>query len=306
MPLIKFKINGTAKISIQGPAGFSESINNISTNAQGKFSYTYTTPVAMSLGNYNIQATDVISGLTAPVKPFKLNGTNVSSYLQILNPISGSSFNANENITIEWKDYLVIGNNYSLSGSKRNYKYIIEYSDNGGTLQPIGTVVGQGYINNYVTEIQGFNHGAGSSNMRVRVTDFYNPSNFQISPSFVINSPIATNIKVDLNWDMSYPTVSVLLVQGVAADGAARIFLNLSKINPSIGQSIINVKVSLSDAANDADYKTLGRVKVASQIAYNLDANELQSIEETDNTAKTNYLFWYVAPDDFEIGRAHV
>jgi len=52
---------------------------------------------------------------------------------------------------------------------------------------------------------------------------------------------------------------------------------------------------------NGSNPTKLGRVKVATQTAtYSLEANDIASITDIDNTPnKSNYIFWYVAPDDF-------
>ncbi|MFZ4398529.1 MAG: LamG-like jellyroll fold domain-containing protein [Bacteroidales bacterium] len=296
-----FKPNGTAKITIQGPAGFSESINNISTNAQGKFSYTYTTISTLPIGNYNIQVTDAVSGLSCQTAPFILSGQSIPNNLQITYPTSNLSFKTNQSINVEWKDKLVKGNSYILSGSKRMYKYIIEYSDNNGPWQNIGNIQGLDNIDKNITLNKSFIIGTVSSNIKVRISDFYNSANVKMSPAFSIAAALATNIHVNYNWDTSYPTPnSFSFPQGIAADGTARIYLNLSKINPSISTNIISVTVSLSDGYNGTDYTKLGRVVPATQTkVYSSEANGINTISATFNKTDTNYIFWYVAPDDF-------
>ncbi len=299
-----FKPNGIANITLQGPAGFSESINMINTNVQGSFSYTYISNNTMPLGIYNVFVEDSITGLSCSKKSFELIGAIAINNMQIIYPSAGLSFNTNQIINIEWKDKLVLGNTYTQSGSKRNYKYILEYSDNGGSWQSIGVVDGQDYINSNITLNKSFSFGSASNNIVIRIIDFYNPfGNVKLSASFSIIIPSATNIIVNYDWDKSYPSssTSYTFPQGIAADGTARIFLNLSKINPSIGASIASVTVSLSDGINGTDDSKLGRVKVAIQTtAYNTEANGINSITDIDNTPnKTNYIFWYVAPDDF-------
>ncbi|MFZ4399452.1 MAG: FISUMP domain-containing protein [Bacteroidales bacterium] len=295
-----FKPNGFANISIQGPGGFLQSFN-ISTNTLGKFSYLFTSTNVMLSGFYNVTVIDTVSKLTC-TSQFNFNGSIIANNLDILFPTSGLSFYTNQLINIEWKDKLVLGNSYTIIGSKRYYKYTIEYSDSGGSWQNIGIVDGLDYLNSYVTLNKSFAYSSASNNIKIRITDFYNPANVQISPSFVITTALASNIHVDYNWDFSYPLSggSFSFPQGVAADGTARIFLNVTKINPSIGLSISSVSVTLSDGYNGTDNTKLGRVMSASQkLIYSSEANGINSISASIIKTDSNYVFWYVAPDDF-------
>ena len=295
-----FHPGGGAIITIEYPDGSSTSVNNISINSQGNFNYNFSTTNSMTTGFYKIAATDTISELTTSVKSFELKGTTTNSYLQSTFPTSGLSFSANQNINVEWTDKLVLGSMYPITGSKRGYKYTIQYSDNGGPWQDIGTVEGQNYIDNTVELSQKFSYKTASNNMKVRIVDDYNPSNVQESPSFKITAAPETNLQLEYKWDYSYPTPPID-VKGVAADGTARIFLDLSKINSSDGPAIESVSVNLNDNFNGTDDTKLGRVKVATQFSsYSSEANGIKTISATDNTSgKKDYIFWYVAPDDF-------
>ena len=85
-----FKPNGTANINIYGNNGFSQSINNISTIAQGGFTYSYTTTASMPLGLYSVQVTDNITRLAAPTKSFTLNSaTAQTAYLNLASTVVG-------------------------------------------------------------------------------------------------------------------------------------------------------------------------------------------------------------------------
>jgi photosystem II stability/assembly factor-like uncharacterized protein/pimeloyl-ACP methyl ester carboxylesterase len=299
-----FKSNGTANINIYGDNGFSQTISNISIDAQSSFTYNFVTAASMPLGLYNVQVTDNTTGLTTPARSFTLNTATVqTAYLNITYPTQTFTMNANEGLVIEWKDKMIKGANYPLIGSQRNYKYTIELSDNNGsTWQTLGTIAGQDYIDSRVDLRYYPTITTPGSSYKIRITDFYNNSNSQTTPVFTVNSNTYTgNLQVNLNWDYSYNPQPSVPVAGIAADGTARIFLNLSKINSSIGPNITSVSVTLNDVLNGIDPAKLGKVKVATQTSsYSLEANGIQSITDVDNTPnKSNYIFWYVAPDDF-------
>ncbi len=299
-----FQPNGTANINIYGNNGFSQIINNISTDAQGSLTYSYATTTSMLAGIYNVQVTDNTTGLTAPTKSFTLNvASGQTIYLNITWPTQTFTVEANESFMIEWKDKMVTGSNYMVIGSQRIYKYTIELSDdNGFTWETLGTVEGQEYIGNWVMLHYYTAIATPGSSYKIRITDFYNTNNTQSTPTFTVSSGTYTgNLKVQLDWDHSYPQPSAPIA-GIAADGTARLFLNLSKINGNTGPNISSVSVTLSDNnVNGIDASKLGRVKVATQTtSYSLEANGIQTITDEDNTPnKSNYIFWYVAPDDF-------
>jgi hypothetical protein len=300
---IDFKPSGTAKITIIGPSGFSQSANNISTDGQGSFKYIFYTSGVMPTGIYNIYATDNISGLSAPLKQFSIKSTSLQTSNLIINsPLQSINVNVNEKFLVEWQDKMVLGKSYTLNGSKRNYKYTIELSENNGTTwKTIKTIEGQQYIDSWVKLNFSTSITSPGSKCIIRITDSYNINNSQNTPIINVNqTALSGNLKVDLKWDFSYPQPS-FPVEGIAADGTARIFLNLSKINSGIGSDISSVKVALSDNFNRTDPTKLGKVKVATKTsAYDIEANETVAITTIDNTAKrSGYIFWYIAPDDF-------
>ena len=232
----------------------------------------------------------------------KICPITVEARLNITSPTQTFTVPANESFIVEWKDKMITGGNYPLTGAQRNYKYTIELSNNNGsTWGTLGTIQGQEYIGNWVMLHYYPSITTPGNSYKIRVTDFYNTNNSQSTPAFTVSSVTYTgNLKVKLDWDHSYPQPSVPIA-GIAADGTARIFLNLSKINNSTGPNISRVSVALSDAFNGINSAKLGRVKTATQTGtYSLEANGIQSITDVDNTPnKPNYIFWYVAPDDF-------
>jgi hypothetical protein len=297
-----FTSSNIANLVVTGPLGFQ---NTISTNIlpMGTFTHNYITNGNMPAGQYTVNAIDSATGVYAPIKNFVLNN-NLNNYtkLIVISPTTNDTLFVNDTSHITWTDKLVLGQNYTVNGAQRNYKYTIEYSTNNGTnWQTLTTKQGWGYINSnltFHTPVSFINIG---SNYLVRVVDFYNNSNADSSGIFrVINQPsLATNIKAELYWDFSYANQNNALY-GVAADGAARIYLVVSKINPGLGSSISAVSVQIGDAYNSST-TTLGKVMEATQVsAYDNEANAANSLTATQSTeAFSRFWFWYVAPDDF-------
>ena len=292
-----FTPNSTAQLSFS--SGTSITVN---TDIYGQFTYNYTVPTSIS-GVQTLKAIDVKTGLTSNVKQFLINSTTLqTTNLTISSPLQSITVAENEKFQLEWKDKMVLGKSYTMSGAKRNYKYIIELSDNNGsTWKTLNSVEGLAYIDSWVTLNFTTSIASSGNGYTIRIRDFYNSSNSQITPVITVGQATVTgNLKTELNWDYSYPQTD-REVMGVAADGTARIFLNLSKINSSLGSQISSVKVSLSDDSNGSDPTKLGKVIVATQTSvYGSEANGVTTITATDNTTnKANYIFWYVAPDDY-------
>ena len=298
-----FKFNGTANISIQGPGGFAQNADNISVNGSGAWSYSFATTATMSSGSYTVIAIDNFSGLTAPVAQFTLSSTSGPKVnLTLISPLQSTSVEINTSTSISWKDKMVLGKVYPMTGSQRNYKYLVELSaDNGVTWKTLTTIAGKSYVDSWPTINYRLTIPTVGSHYVVKITDAYNKSNFKITPVITVVKTVSTgNLKTDLLWDFSYPRPS-FPVAGVAADGTARIFLTLAKINNTSGPNISSVKVTLSDALNGNDAAKLGKVKVATRTsAYDSEANGTTAITTIDNGTKNNLsTFWYVAPDDF-------
>ena len=301
-----FRQSGTVNLTIQGPGGFSKSVDKIATNSIGGFSYSFPTTSVMPAGVYNVITIDNSSGYSTPIQKFTLKTTSVlTNNLKIVSLYLPNAGNRNE-LSFEWIDIMVKNKCYLENNdhTQRCWKYIFELSDNNGsTWKKIPPVDGLASYDKIDYPIHNTFYYTFETPGRyiIRITDFYNPSNTQSTPVITVNQlNTLHNLKMEKNWDFSFPQ-PIDAIKGVAADGTARIFLNLSKKNNSLGLDISSVKVTLSDDYNGNDPTKLGRVKVATQTqAYSSEANGIISISATDNTPKkTNYIFWYVAPDDF-------
>ena len=302
----KFTPNEKAKLTVTSQAGFTQTINNISINNLGGFTYSFVTNTSMQIGKYTIWAKDVKSDKITS-QSFVINPTpNFSEKnLQILGLKDNFTANLNETILVEFKDKMIKGPNYTMVGAKRNFKYFLEISNNGGmTWTSINAIEGSEYLEKYVLLKFFPKLNTIGNNFRLRVRDAFDSNNFDLTGIIDVPNVVSGISEVEFKWDHSYPLILSKPQQpviGVAADGTARIFLDLHKKNLNSGPQIINVSVSLEDLLNNNDPKKLGRVKTANQVNnYNLEANGINTISANDNTPnKNNYLFWYVAPDDF-------
>ncbi len=300
----KFTQNEKAKLIISSTSGYFQEINDISINSSGEFIYDYQTNTHLIPGRYTVQGID-IKTKTSSSQTFLLNPILNNSFLNLRLTGLKTPFSTtiNEDIEVEFQDQMIKGSQYSMIGSKRKYSYSIFVSENGGiNWQKIETINGQEFVNKPVLLSFTIKLSSIGENFKIRVQDNFYPENQDISAKFNVVNNISSNIKVTLEWDKSYPTTILRTApKGIAADGTARIIMNLSKINQTIGSQISNVSVSLNDLNNPGNSKLLGKVKVAIEPnVYSLEANNITTLSANDNTLnKQNYYFWYVAPDDY-------
>ncbi len=108
-------------------------------------------------------------------------------------------------------------------------------------------------------------------------------------------------ISAKLVWDNSFPAVSQK-PKGVVADGVSRLYIKVKRGSDTV-PVFKKVEVIMNGYTDNA--ATLrGRVKKADTLklaTYSNEANSGTLIEtnRTDSTAKGEYWFWYVSPEDF-------
>lgn len=292
----EFSHHNLATLIVSGPIGFSQTIDSITTDDQGNFSYSFETDESMLPGLYSVYGVDLASGKVTSQKSFTLTTTQSTDYLEILVPDQPITIDAGTDYLMEWKDKLVLGSEYPVDNADRLFQYDVDYSaDDGLTWNPVGTIAASSYIDSWIHEFEEVSFD-NEGDYLLRVTDHYNPANYSTSANVhVVDNSLSSS--VDLLWDKSWPAVSAP-VQGVTADGTARIFLDVHKLEQS-GSLIDHVEITLSDGENTS-YTKLGRVQIAESVAYNTDANDITSTSAQDNeSGKDHYYFWYVAPDDF-------
>ena len=200
-----------------------------------------------------------------------------------------------------------------INNTRRSYKYQIGYKLSGSNtvINLINTTRKDGInfstINDKIqVPLPVSQFPIGNKNIIFVITDFYDNLRVAESPEITIQT-IASTITVSKKWDASFtPSLSADPI-GIAADGAARMYLVVEKNTPT-GSPISNVSVTLTSP--DEIILTdpallpawLGKVKFASfqnNNTYSEEANGITAITAQSNTALNQNWFWYVAPDDF-------
>jgi len=298
-----FKSNCTAKITINGPSGFNQEFN-ISSTVAGGFNYTFASTTAMTSGIYSVYASDNITGLSAPLKQFTLIQTLKNNEYIVTSPSSGQSFRTNQPFNVTFEDLMLINNgNYTYptvtgNPASRYYSYTIEYQIGAGTpWQTYKTITGFALKNSKISKTIPLTIKDPNNTCQVRVIDNYSKTIISNSSIFQVTG-YSSRIKIEMDWDKSFPKLDAPLL-GVAADGTARVFLKVSKLDQASSE-INSVTVNLEDGTSEST-ALLGKIQMCIDTDYSLEANDASKLFATDNTADANgkFWFWYVAPDDF-------
>lgn len=301
-----FTPNGALSLNFYGAGG----LYNISTtaNSQGSFTYNYSIPSNAQNGIASIKAYDSVSGnYASPVKSFEIRltaSTAPISYLNITYPEESTTFSVGQQIVLVLSDKLqrqYASYFYPMQGAtgKRKYRYRIEYQlGSGGTWQSANPIEGSGALNFTVNLYQTLSIKAPTNNCRIRVVDDYVPGIVKTTPVFSV-VPAASNLKAELVWDNSFPQPNIT-PQGVAADGVARLYVRVTKLNPGSGPVLQRVNITAKDGVNKS-VAMLGKLLEATDInSYSTQANSASSIAASSSIWQSgNFWFWYVAPDDF-------
>jgi len=287
-----FTINNQAKIIITSNNGY-DTILTVNTDNIGHFNRSIT---FSSSGSYNVYCKDLSTSNITSSKSFQV--LNPASYFNILLPYSGYQANVNENVIVKWKDKLEIGSVYPIVGSQRGYKYFVEISSNSGTIwQKIDTIAGYDVINIERTFNSNVIISQPSSNYLIRVKDGYLTTRITTSVPIQILATTSSVLTADFIWDNS-SLASTAPPVGVVNDGVSRFYIKI--LDP--GNTISQVTVTLLDADNNNEPRTLGKLMEATNITtYDPEANNANqiSIPLTHPHANNEFWCWYVAPDDF-------
>jgi triacylglycerol esterase/lipase EstA (alpha/beta hydrolase family) len=272
----------------------------------GKF--TYTLPVSNSFkhGEYSVYAIDYSTGKTTPVIKFRVNNP-IQRKLWINKPLGTNSYLVNQIFKIQWGDYIAKTLAIGSSGFVQKSYKIETSSDNGNSWQ---IAINPVLINNAVAGKDNNNfsssyHISAAGTYKIRITDNENPSNFNISESFVITNSSSHGFFTQLGWDFSSPGQNVSSRPvGLAADGTCRIFVKLMK-SPGNTKTVASINAQIKPASGlFTSTDMLGKILYATDtIAYSLQGNNANSTSTTytatNNGNKNAYWFWLVAPDDF-------
>jgi pimeloyl-ACP methyl ester carboxylesterase len=137
-------------------------------------------------------------------------------------------------------------------------------------------------------------------NCKIRIIDDYVSDIIKYSQSFSVNDG-SGNLKATLVWDYSFPPVNPPVnPEGVAADGVARLYVKISKIDPNTGPAIESVDINLGSGTSNM----LGKVQQATNILTYSNEADNASMTSSSSSASIDgsFWFWYVAPDDFADG----
>jgi hypothetical protein len=286
-------------------------IDSVVVNANKSIDYNFQCPIDWE-GEYWITGTDKYSSLLslpkyiAVVQPLTQN----TSHLLISSQPSNTSYFVGSPISIDFSD--VLQANYAQyiypmqsNSANRLYSYEISYQVGmNGIWQPATTVTGAGLLNSNISFSEPISINQTAPFCKIRIKDTYAPTNVAEGNWFEIQPNSAnTNIKIEKSFDFSFP-YPLANVQGVAADGVARIYLKVKKENQGTGAQIQSVSVTLENGVSTS-MSILGKIQKATDIsAYSLEANNANSTTASNSSPVNNeFWFWYVAPDDFtEIG----
>ena len=274
---------------------------NITTNADGEFSYSYDTKTLGS-GRISVYAIDESTNSRTPVREFIVSETvqDVAT-IRILSPVANLPEKTKSFVNIAWIDILAKTNgtyHYPTNDvGNRMYDYTIEYqtSENGlwnGIDRIRGNALLQTTFSKTITTII----DSPTDYFRVRIVDNYYPDNTAISEICKVFA-IDSKTTASLQWDYSFPQPFYIQPKGVAADGVARLFVKVADEQ----NNIKSVSATLSDDYNNKQSNMLGKLYRATEIKYSLEANNATQTSISDATPNFNdeVWFWYIAPDDF-------
>ena len=125
--------NGTVRLNITGPDGYSQ-ITTLIVTSNGSITYSLNTNNSMPAGIYNIWATDNNSGHSSSLKSFQfINNTIPANYLKITSPVIATSSEVNNPFSISWSDRPSHISTLIQNTSLVNASYKIEFNkDNSG------------------------------------------------------------------------------------------------------------------------------------------------------------------------------
>ncbi|MCK6691756.1 MAG: PKD domain-containing protein [Thermoanaerobaculia bacterium] len=188
---------------------------------------------------------------------------------------------------------------YPYTGRFRQYRYWVDISKDGGPWIRMGvnegwTETGKALAGSFAYEVP-----EASVNYRVRIQDAFDPDIVAISEAFHAVLPDVNASVVQMKWDWSYGNPERyrnVTLHGVAADGAARIFLEVS--NPNLSQA--SVLLTDPEFPNTFDSRFMGKVMAASVTdQYSEEANTATNFIDVSAATNGKAVFWYIAPDDF-------
>lgn len=292
-------------VNLVGPGSFTWTTTVVA-DTTGTFVLDIPTGPDWPLGYYQVQGIDACTQAQSQATLLQAVGVTPPEDLLVLHEtLTGTTVFAGNLVTVEWTDKLLPnrgGYDYpTIPGSAwRRFDYLVEYWD-GSTWQPADEVGGYGIRNIVQGFTSQFTINDPMENAMVRVRDGLYAPNMDESGAFTV-APTAVDFEVGMEWDHSWPVVPNVQVQGVAADGVARIYLKAGRMEGVSGVPVAKVQVELYDPVNQTTNADLaGRVKVATVLdTYSDEATTGGSATAVSTSpVDDKFWFWYVAPVDF-------
>lgn len=109
-------------------------------------------------------------------------------------------------------------------------------------------------------------------------------------------------VAVTLGWDYSFPLLDTK-PRGVCADGISRVYLKIKRASEAL-PAIKNVEVFIKNyVASEANIRgTLKKAITLDRYTEEASTGTLRETSRTDSTPAGEFIFWYVAPEDFANG----
>ncbi len=303
-----FSLNGTIQLTIKDE--FDELVANaipITYINPGRFSYLLAVTSSFKHGEYQVYATDILTGINTPAIKFRVNNP-IQQKLLVTEPTTTGGYIVNSLLQIRWVDFISNSNATGVTGFVQK-RYKIESSQNGGTSWQtiVSNKVFQQVQSNQTNDFF-YNYAfAQAGAYIIRITDLDNTSDNNTSGSFTVIPQGGGGFTHSLEWDKSILPLPTNMPNpiGLAADGTSRILIKLSK-DAANTKAVKNIHASILDpkGINNSRTDTLGKIKPARITAvYNNEANNANTtVCDTVFTSPSNnpdFSFWLVAPDDF-------
>lgn len=296
-----FNPNGQVQLDFFGASGRYQESTVADIN--GKFNFTYTASANRAqAGMASVRAYDVVRSQQTNAKMFQVNahGAAPTPMLTVVSPTTSSNFDVNEPIQVVWTDVLNPSyNNTNYPRTNQNtarlYRYVIKVQKEGNAnWTTVKTKTGSGTIYSSVNLQETFALSE-AGRYKIQVVDDYTNRLAESQQFEVINQN--QNLQVVRQWDYSLSSRSSAQPLGVVADGTARIYLKVKKIDNGIGSPITSVRGTIQAT----DIKKGGKLKNATILdRWSNEANDANTLTtQQNNNINNEFWFWYVAPNDF-------
>ncbi|MCE2963891.1 MAG: LamG-like jellyroll fold domain-containing protein [Chitinophagales bacterium] len=263
-------------------------------------------------GRHLVSIKDTIKNQPITSQMYEVSTTPVNTSsersIKIVSPTSkGISFDVmyDNTINLTWADKIV-DKSKLITNTAWSYKYFnIEYKINGGSWQ---TAFSQSYqVNGVYLETKFFNQSytfGQSGNYQFRISEKDNPNNWDTSIVFLVKNSNVAYMRCEFDWDFSGNRPATVSPKAICADGTARIYIKMVRNN----HNNINISSIKATVVDDDNLKTepmyIGKLMKADYVnKYDTSANTANStsaiFDNLKDDKKSEYYFWYVAPDNF-------